>query len=159
MSEFNADGFENKLSTSLKNKQTKQADEKWASLVNKDLKMTALSWTLRLPVSLHPCFTGRPVHCVFPTNIHSSIRGRGPHSCMINLLLMQKACTAHRWCPRRNDATDSFWGQNNQNVHQRRRCERVEMRVWGWFFFFCVCVCMFAHAKLRVRVRVRVHPG
>lgn len=42
---------------------------------------------------------------------------------------MQKACTAHRRCPRRNDATDSFWGQNNQNVHQSRRCERLEMRV------------------------------
>lgn len=87
----------------------------------------------------HPHFTRRPVYCIFfcppLTNIHSSIRRRGPHSCMINLLLMQKACTAHRRCPRRNDATDSFWGQNNQNVHQSRRCERLEMRVEVFIFF------------------------
>ena len=108
------------------------------SLANMCRKLVHTFWTQRFPVPFPP-LTCRPIHCFFSSaRIHLSIHRRGPHSCMINLLLMQKACTAQCWCPRRNDATDSFWGGT---IKMFIRGEDVKGRK-SLSVSVCVCVCV-----------------
>lgn len=95
-------------------------------------KIAVHIWTLRLLMSFHPSFHSQANILHFPIHIHLSIHRRGPHSCMINLLLMQKACTAQRWCPLRNDATDSFWGGTIKCSSEEKMWKGEEVCVFGW---------------------------